>query len=121
MSLNIEPIENPKFTLRAQADLVELAGEIDLPDPGQVLKPFFSQIHEAMLTSDLRVIKVNIKQLTFINSSGIKEIVAWVLKQRALPPENRYQICFQSDPKVNWQKFTLGLMTRLGPDIKIET
>ena len=54
--------------------------------------------------------------LTFINSSGIKAIIHWVLKSDELPDNNKYKFIFKINHKNSWQKSSIDLLKRISFD-----
>jgi hypothetical protein len=68
---------------------------------------FLEIVHHMALGEMLVEVKVDVTKLVFLNSSGIKEILSWILRRNRLPPERKYRINFLFDPTVAWQPVTL--------------
>ena len=102
-----------RVSLRAEGNLVTLRGEIDQATPRAFLGPFFETIHQAAEAEGLRQVKVDVQELRFLNSSAVKELIAWVLKRNRMAPERKYTIEFIYDSAVLWQRVTLPTISHL--------
>lgn len=104
--MNRKIIKDKKFTLSMRDKVIKLKGEIDIPYPDKIMRPFFEEIHQMVLAEKIMAVKVNVQDLTFMNSSGIKEIMTWVLKQKILPDRQKYRIVFQCNPTIGWHEIS---------------
>ena len=75
-----------RVSLHAEGNLVTLRGEIDQASPRAFLGPFFETVHQAAEAEGLRQVKVDVQGLRFLNSSAVKELIAWVLKRNRKTP-----------------------------------
>ena len=96
-----------KISLRVDGDTVFIAGEIDQLSPRDFMAGFLEIVHNMALGEGLGEVKVNVTELAFLNSSGIKEFLSWILRRNRIPPEKKYKINFLFDPAVAWQPITL--------------
>jgi hypothetical protein len=96
-----------KISLRVDGDTVFIAGEIDQLSPRDFMAGFLEIVHNMALGEGLGEVKVNVSELVFLNSSGIKELLSWILRRNRIPPEKKYKINFLFDPAVAWQPITL--------------
>ncbi|MBN2575457.1 MAG: anti-sigma factor antagonist [Deltaproteobacteria bacterium] len=108
--------ESERVSLRAEGDVVTLRGEIDQASQRVFLGPFFEEIHRAAESEGLRVVKVDVRGLRFLNSSAVKELIAWVLKRNHMAPAKKYVIEFIYDSTVLWQRVTLPTLSHLDAD-----
>lgn len=113
---DIEPVTCEKLTLSAHHGRVKLAGSIEIPNPNKVMQPFLKKVHELMVHYHLKAVEVDLSELTFINSCGVKELVAWILSQDELDNEQKYQITFLCNPDFSWQELTITSVVWLNPD-----
>lgn len=104
-----------KINLRVEADTVFIAGEIDQLSPRDFLGGFFEIVHNMAIGESLGEVKVDLTRLAFLNSSGIKEFLSWILQRNRVPPEKKYRINFLFDPTVTWQPITLPRLRDLDP------
>src|ERR1035437_735211 len=104
-----------KISLRVEADTVFIAGEIDQFSPREFLAGFFEIVHNMGLSESRAEVKVDVTTLMFLNSSGIKEFLSWILQRNRVPPEKKYRINFLFAPLVTWQPITLPRLRDLDP------
>jgi hypothetical protein len=105
-----------KVTFKAEGNEVTVAGEIDQMSPRDFIAGFFELIHNMALGENLADVRVDVTRLLFLNSSGIKEFLSWILRRNRVPPEQKYRIVFIYDPRVTWQPITLPRLRDLDPD-----
>jgi hypothetical protein len=105
-----------RVSLQAEGNLVTLRGEIDQASPRSFLGPFFERVHQAAEAEGLRQVKVDVQGLRFLNSSAVKELIAWVLKRNRMAPNRKYSIEFIYDSTVLWQRVTLPTISHLDSD-----
>ncbi len=119
MSLGIEPIKQDKLTItpEEEADKLSLsfAGSIDMENPGEVLGPLFERVHNGALENNLKEVLVDFTELTFLNSSGIKELSKWIMKLGATAEDQRYLIRIRHNKNTTWQATSLPTLTYLVP------
>ncbi len=113
MPVNIPEETHKNAVLFASGDTAVISGEIDDADPGLFLTPFFDKIKNQM--DD--VIRLDFTRLDFLNSSGIKCIVSFVMDKN---PGTR--VVFVTAPDKTWQKTSLEVIQSLDEDnISIES
>jgi hypothetical protein len=105
-----------KVSLRVDGDTVFVAGEIDQLSPRDFMAGFLEIVHNMALGEGLPEVKVDVTALGFLNSSGIKEFLSWILRRNRIPPEKKYKINFLFDPAVAWQPITLPRLRDLDPE-----
>jgi hypothetical protein len=105
-----------KVSLRADGETVFVAGEIDQLSPRDFMAGFLEIVHNMALGEELREVKVDVTALSFLNSSGIKEFLSWILRRNRIPPDRKYRINFLFDPAVSWQPITLPRLRDLDPE-----
>jgi hypothetical protein len=105
-----------KVRLRVEGDTVFVAGEIDQLSPRDFMAGFLEIVHNMALGEGLAEVKVNVTELAFLNSSGIKEFLSWILRRNRIPPEKKYRINFLFDATVAWQPITLPRLRDLDPE-----
>jgi hypothetical protein len=105
-----------KVSLRVDGDTVFVAGEIDQLSPRDFMAGFLEIVHNMALGEGLGEVKVDVTALGFLNSSGIKEFLSWILRRNRIAPEKKYKINFLFDPTVAWQPITLPRLRDLDPE-----
>jgi hypothetical protein len=119
MKVNSTSPDGGRVSLQVDGNLVTIRGEIDQVSPKLFLAPFFEGIHAAAEQESLHEVKVDICGLHFLNSSAVKELIAWVLKRNRLPPGKKYVLDFIYDSSILWQRVTLPTLSQLDPDFVV--
>jgi hypothetical protein len=116
MSITMNPSGGHGIIMELNNDTVKITGSTKTSYPSTIMTPFFEELHNKMLFSGEKGIKINIKQLGFLNSAGIKEIVNWILKIEKLQEEKKYHVTFIYDPEISWQESFVSSMVYLNKD-----
>ena len=114
---NLSQIELPRlasFELAVTPPAsVVMRGTIAIPDPGLVLGGCFRRLHEAALADALRELSVDVRQLTFVNSSAIRLFVDWSSWVAGAGPQG-YLLRFRTDRRITWQRTSFAVLQSLG-------
>lgn len=118
---SIEDLNAERFTVTIEdfKDTLKLIikGNIDLSLPQKVLRPLFNKIHDIALDNKLPAVYIDFIQLDFINSSGIRCFLDWVIKISSLEPASQYKIIFKIEMEREWQKESIHLIYKLFKNI----
>jgi len=90
--------------ISASGDTALFEGEIDMQNPSDFLNPFFEDIASQMT----KTVRLDFTLLEYLNSSGIKCIVSFVLSR----PDNS-QVIFVVDNNKSWQKTSFEVIQSL--------
>jgi hypothetical protein len=90
---------------------ITLRGTIAIPDPGLVLGGCVRALHEAALADSLSELKVDVRQLTFVNSSAIRLFVDW---SSWVGVAGSYVLRFRTDRRITWQRTSFAVLQSLG-------
>ena len=104
MPLSIAKEQNINAITYASDATVFFMGEIDSSDPSIYLIPFFDKVLEQMDS----VVTLDVTALEFINSSGIKCFVSFILEK-----EPNSKVIFLIDDTKSWQEKTLEVIQSL--------
>ena len=119
--LNIKPLEVEKTKLVIQdienSILLIVSGEIDMRDPSIVILPYLLNIHEAVIAGGLKTISVDFSNLSYVNSSGIKTIISWLMKSKDVPDGKGYKVKIIQNSDIAWQESTFPVIQKLFPDL----
>jgi hypothetical protein len=114
---NISQIEPPNLATFQLAITppasVAMGGTIAITDPGLVLGGCFRRIHEAAIADGLKELTVDVRQLTFVNSSAIRLFVDWS-SWVAIAGTNGYLLRFHTDRRITWQRTSFAVLQSLG-------
>jgi hypothetical protein len=108
-----------RVLLQVEGNVVTIQGEIDQLSPKLFLGPFLGEVHAAAEQEGLHEVKVDIRELHFLNSSAVKELIAWVLKRNRLPPGKKYVLDFIYDSSILWQRVTMPTLSQLDSDFVV--
>lgn len=101
---------------RAEGNWIFVKGEIDPTSPRDFIAAFFELVHNMAVGENLSELHIDVTRLSFLNSSGIKEFLSWILRRNRLAHGKKYCMNFVYDPTVTWQPITLARLRDLDPD-----
>ncbi|MCG8570183.1 MAG: hypothetical protein MJB14_08590 [Spirochaetes bacterium] len=108
MSLNME-----KANFHVSNTELKITGTIDDKNPGLYMEPFIEELHQNILQNSVTEIEIDITELSFLNSAGIKELINWIIKLDTLPEEQKYKIIFICNKNHLWQESSISTMSFL--------
>lgn len=114
--MNIKPIYDKGITLECIANRVFIKGNIDSKMPGEFMTPFFDDLHNQIIKEKIKEIYVDITELRFLNSNGIKELAKWIMKIINCNDDERYKVIFICDKRMVWQETSITTLTYLNPN-----
>jgi hypothetical protein len=86
---------------------VEFNGSLNMRDPSTMLKVFFDDLHHTMRFERRKSVRIDLRNLKYMNSVGFKYFVAWLTQHAETAPDKRYSICFMVTPKYHWQTVSM--------------
>lgn len=98
---------------------IRMSGAIEMRDPGVLLNPFWNNIDEELRRRAIRRVEVDLRDLNFMNSSGILTLVRWITKARSHPRESGYTLVLQYDRNVTWQRTSIPTLAKLAPAVVV--
>jgi hypothetical protein len=117
LNLDNLSLDKVKITVVENGDKVDMkiVGDIDMENPGESLKPFFNKLHDGLVAGTFAQINVDFQNLAFMNSSGIKELVQWIMKVNGAT--HKYKIVLTYSSAITWQGSSLPVLHKLHPEI----
>jgi anti-anti-sigma regulatory factor len=99
-----------------QPNTLVLKGSITMRDPAASLSGFTRAVHDGAVGDGVKELKVDLTELPFVNSSGIRLFVDWAtwLKGSGGPP---YVLCFLTDRRITWQRTSFKVLTTMFGDV----
>lgn len=94
-----------------------ITGEIDMEDPSGIIRPYLNKLHNHILDHHIDQIRVNFKDVSFMNSNGVREFVHWFIKLNSTPPELKYHINIIYKRDVSWQNTSFPILQKLEPGL----
>jgi hypothetical protein len=111
---DFQSISETKFSASAAEDgneiVVRLSGSADVlakPHLGGLFAAVDARAHELAVER----VRVDIRQLAFMNSSCFKDFISWLDKVREAAPGEQYQVMFQASATKHWQRRSLHALT----------
>ena len=119
MSFELPPQFTPDFsaTLEKTADrwTVKCFGTLDVSDAAARVQPEMLKLHDAATAAKIPVVRLEVQDVEYMNSSGLKAFMAWFLAA-SNSKGNRYAIEVVYDPNKSWQQLSFRPMERLAPN-----
>ena len=116
MGLEVREVNEKGVTLKVDNDIVYFIGNIDSRQPGELMSQFFVEVPSQLVSKSFKEVNVDITQLQFLNSSGIKELAKWIMTLNSTPEDKKYKIGFICDKNLVWQDTSISTLTLLNPD-----
>lgn len=98
---------------------VRIVGAVEMREPGDVLNPYWLNVDEEARRRHIRKIEVDLRDLNFMNSSGILTLVRWITKAKTHPAGAGYQIVLCYDRNVTWQRTSVPTLAKLAPQVVV--
>lgn len=111
--------ESAKIEVEDNSDGVTVLfhGKINMQNPGAIFGPYFDELHHKIVDNDIKNVTADFTDLQFLNSSGLKSIIRWIMSDAALPEENQYTINILYNKEIGWQETSLTTFKDLVPDL----
>jgi hypothetical protein len=100
---------------------ISVSGAIEMREPGELLNPFWNSIDEDARGRGIRRVELDLRDLSFMNSSGILTLVRWITKVRGHAPDGAYQLVLLYDRNVTWQRTSIPTLAKLAPAVVVPT
>ncbi len=118
-------VQEPNFRTAARHDAdrleVSIQGEASL-DSLESLSRVLDATHEEAVRLSSKEVVMNLTQLEFLNSSGVKHFVKWLRRASAAGEGQGYRIRILSSPLVPWQRRGLEALRCFAPQrVTVET
>ena len=114
--ITVKTINESGVELKADGTTVTISGSINHPKPGVFMEPFIEEVHNSIVANGIKAINVDITNLRFLNSAGIREFVDWVMKLNELDIDKRYSIKFICSSEHKWQESSMSTLIFLNAE-----
>jgi len=108
-------------TISGDVVRIKMTGAVEMRDPGEVLTPFWNGVDDEARRLAVKRVEVDVRDLSFMNSSGILTLVRWITKAKSHAPSDGYQLELQYDRNVTWQRTSIPTLAKLAPSLVIPT
>jgi hypothetical protein len=89
-----------------------VSGTITTKEPDRQLGVFFRSVHDQMLAGKQPELAVDVRGLTFVNSSAIRLFIDWAIWV-SQPPGASYKLRFIRSPHITWQRISFPPLAQL--------
>lgn len=114
MSLALQKLNNPVMTAEPQlADTtinVRFGGTADV-EAKVDLDAFIKKLHDESQRLAVTTVRLDFRELSFMNSSCFKIFVAWLAQIRDSETSKQYRIQMVSNPNMLWQRRSLAALS----------
>ncbi|MBN2444737.1 MAG: hypothetical protein JXJ04_25500 [Spirochaetales bacterium] len=111
--LNVKSVSESGIEMKTEGNTIIFSGSINHPRPQVFMEPFMDAVHDNIVEKKIKEVNFDITDLRFLNSSGIREIVDWVLKMSKLPDSEKYMINFICSKQHKWQESSITTLIYL--------
>lgn len=95
---------------------IRFSGDLHADHVAERLQPPLLKMHEAILAQKVQRVRLDLRKVDYMNSSGIKALAAWLLAaERAR--EGGYRIDMVFNPDSTWQHESLGALEAIAPRV----
>jgi hypothetical protein len=109
---SLSPPDVTSVNISVSTEGVTLSGSITTKEPDRSLGRFFRTVHDAALQSRLGELRVDVRGLSFVNSSAIRLFIDWAIWV-SQPGGPRYRLRFVRNPNVTWQRVSFPAIAQL--------
>ena len=102
------------FTVTPDGARVIFRGTVAIRDPGRVVGGYLRSIHESAVSQRVPEVTVELGELKFMNSSGLRVFLDWVENIRA--SAHRYRLRLRISRNLSWQRASFPVIGSLAPD-----
>jgi hypothetical protein len=93
---------------------VLVKGAVEMRDPGELLNPYWTALDDDASAKNVERVELDLRDVTFMNSSGLLTLVRWITKLKARPGQT-YRLVLQYDRNVTWQRTSIPTLAKLAP------
>jgi len=113
--LNPSALKPPTVTgveVQVTPESVVLAGSITSKEPDRNLGIFFRSVHDAALKGGLKELTVDVRGLSFVNSSAIRLFIDWAIWVSQVSG-GAYRLRYLRNPSITWQRVSFPAIAQL--------
>ena len=111
-----EPTFSAAISHDANDIVIRLTGNADVVAQKH-LDRLFTDVHEQARRLGVSRVQVDMRELAFMNSSCIKDVIVWLEKVRKTEESNRYLVAFLSSGAQPWQRRSLHALSHFARGI----
>lgn len=96
--------------------VVKVSGNGDM-GAVSALAAYLKLVHQEAMRLGSDEVKVDFRDLSFMNSSCFKSFVSWIDSVSRVPGSSSYKIKFLANPEQHWQRRSLEALRRMGEGV----
>ena len=96
---------------------IAMTGAVEMRDPGDALNPYWTLIDEEARRLGLKTVELDVRDLNFMNSSGILTLVRWITRCKSTG--DCYRLVLHYDRNVTWQRASIPTLAKLAPNVVV--
>lgn len=100
---------------------VIVTGAVEMREPGDLLNPYWTSIDDHIRERAVKRAELDLRDVSFMNSSGILTLVRWITKVKNHDPSQSYQLVLQYDRNVTWQRTSIPTLAKLAPAVVVSS
>jgi hypothetical protein len=113
---DLEPLELESLTIAPTGSKsVRMRGTITIRDPNERVRPYLRRVHEAAIHDQLSELHVDLMDLSFVSSSGLRLFIDWTIWLQKEP--KRYRLVFFTNPRLTWQRTSFGALCSMASSV----
>lgn len=95
---------------------VLVSGAVEMRDPGELLNPYWIRLDEETRKLGIKDVEVDLRDLSFMNSSGLLTLVRWITRARSHTSDS-YRMTLRYDRNITWQRASIPTLAKLAPEL----
>lgn len=96
----------------SEPDLLVLKGVLSTPTAQTEFKRLLQELHTELVSARAQVFKVDVRALTFVNSSAIRAFVDWISRAA----HAGYKLSFATSSGITWHRLSFSVLKTLAPE-----
>lgn len=96
---------------------IAMSGAVEMRDPGHALNPYWTLIDEEARRLGLKTVELDVRDLNFMNSSGILTLVRWITRCKSAG--DCYRLVLRYDRNVTWQRASIPTLAKLASSVVV--
>jgi anti-anti-sigma regulatory factor len=112
VSGNSADIEALTFQLLPGRDQLQLRGTLSSTTAQEEIAKRLAELHERIVERKLGSFTVDVRSLSFVNSSAIRVFVNWISRAE----QAGYKLVFLTDKAVTWHRLSFSVLKSLAPN-----
>jgi hypothetical protein len=103
-------IESLRLAL-VSATEVQIEGTLNTPTAQSATAQHLGALHDQIVAQKLSSFSVDLRKLTFVNSSAIRLFVDWIARASTA----HYKLVFMTDRSITWHRLSFSVLKSLAP------